>query len=359
MPDRFATTHIRMLAMLAVIAVVLAMVGCVADPNTTDNSHQIPPVGELLVDVKGKTYDPDDEELFTLPDFPGVQFLRKWATIYVQQGDDWRAVIQGSRIYLADLNGDGCREFCTTRSVGSGIIDERIYVYDLADDMRYTVHQRAEYDYDLALVDGRLVALRYNYMGKHREQEPLCEGTLVIDDRQIFFVSGDIRIQGIVDSPRFDPEFMREMRDYVQGYIDRENWFPVFFRSATDFYFEIHEDAIRSAIVEEEEDRVWLDLSGIQGDTEAVRYLAFLELLTGNYIGYSYLEEYVYYDPADPSRLIVCTEVRDTGYRDIETYCEALIAGECQADPDTYIVRLDRNEVYRWGSIIDLYREAE
>lgn len=378
MLDRFMMTHIRVLAALTVIAFILAMVGCAAgdigaaddpdetiytdDPNTTDNSETAPPEapaadgeGMLLVDVKGREYDPDEEELFTLPEYPGVQFLRKWATISVQQGDDWRYVMQGSRIYLADLNGDGAREFCTTRNVGSGIIDQRIYVYDFADDMRYTVHQRTEYDYDLSLVDGRMVALRYAYGGLLRGWEPLCEGALVIEDRQIFFVSGDLRVQGIVESPRFDPELLQDMRDFIQDFIDREMWFSVFSRSANDYYFDIYEDVIRPSIVEEEEGRFWLDLGDIQGDGEAVRYMAFLELLTGNYIGYSYLEEYVYHDPADPSRLIVCTEVRDTGYRDLQTYCEDLIAGNCQAHPDTYIVRLDCNAVYRWGEDINLY----
>lgn len=320
-----------------------------------------PPMGceaMLLLDMKAEGYDPDEEELFTLPEFPDVQFLRRGGAVYALYGDTRRYVMSGTPLYLADLNGDGNREFCTTGTLGSGIIDQRIYVYDFADDMRYTLHQRTEYDYDLSLVDGKLIALRYAYMGIYRDQEPLCEGTLAIEDRQLAFVSGDLRIPGIVSSPRFTPDLLQEMIAMIQEDMDQERWFSVFFSSATNYYMEIHQAAIRPSIAEEDEKRIWLDLGNIQDNRDVLQYLSMLELLTGTYTGYSYLEEYVYHDPTDPSRLIVCTELRDCGYREIQTYCEDLIAGRCQAHPDTYIVYLNRHEVCRWGEDTNLYQEA-
>ena len=343
-------TPARTLAALIAVACMAAMMGCAAGgmdhtspavtagvPAGTENAEPTVPTGVpsgdagpsdapsagceamLLLDVQAEGYDPDEEELFTLPEYPDVQFQRRGGVIYALYGDARRGVMGGTPLYIADLNGDGCREFCTTGRVGSGIIDQRIYVYDFADDMRYTLHQRTQYDYDLSLVDGRLTALRYEYMGIYRGQEPLCEGTLTIEDRQLVFVSGDLRVPGIVSSPRFAPDVLQDMIAMIRDYIDEEKWFSVFSRSATDYYLDLHQDAIRPSIAKEEEGRIWLDLGNIQDNQDVLQYLAMLELLTGTYIGYSYLEEYVYHDPADPSRLIVCTELRDCGYRDIQT----------------------------------------
>lgn len=329
------------------------------ETTTSTEAPQLGTEAVLLADLAGETAEPGEEVLFHIPEFPDVQFVKRGGTAYVLQRDELRYIMGGSEVWLSDLNGDGCREFCTVVSVGSGIVHEEIYVYDFSDDMYYTLQQRQEYDYDLTLKDGRLVALRYIHMGKYYKKNALCEGELVIKDRQLYFRSGDLQVQGEVSSPRFDADMLQQIMEYVQGYEDREQWAAIFHRPCNDYYFQRNEAAIRASIVETEEKRFWVDLGNVQDNRQQLRYLFFLELLTGTYVGFSRLEEYVYYDAAEPARLIVCTELRDRGYRDIQSYYEDLVTGNCQPHPDTYIVYLDRHAVCRWGEDTNLYTEAE
>ena len=52
-------------------------------------------------------------------------------------------------VYLCDLNGDGKREICSAVYMGSGIIDSRLYAYDVANDTLYQLENRGNYDYSI------------------------------------------------------------------------------------------------------------------------------------------------------------------------------------------------------------------
>lgn len=103
-----------------------------------------------------------------LPEFPGVTF--RWTAEEVTAVDDdgEETLFQGMpvwSVYLADLNGDGCREFCSTISIGSGIVDDRVVVYDYATQMCYELSARGEYNYVLSKdVFGRLRVKQYAYL---------------------------------------------------------------------------------------------------------------------------------------------------------------------------------------------------
>ena len=148
------------------------------------------------------------------------------------------------------------------------------------------------------------------------------------------------------------------MLDFIGMYIDQDMWFPIDHNPATDRYMELHEDILRPSVTGEEERKFYVDLANVQGDNlEHMRYISLLELIAGTYIAHpeSFLEDYVYPDPNDPNRVIVCTELRDTDYWNIFDYGDALLAGECEPHPETYIVCLDHHGIYRWGEEENLY----
>ena len=66
-------------------------------------------------------------------------------------------------VYLTDLTGDGLPEFCSTISIGSGIIDNRVVAYDYSVQKAYELSDRMKYDYSLSLVDGRLIVTKTEY----------------------------------------------------------------------------------------------------------------------------------------------------------------------------------------------------
>lgn len=102
----------------------------------------------------------DKTQDFTLPEFDGVTF--RWSS------DKITAVKNGTEtelfsgmpvwsVYFADLNGDGKREICSTVSMGSGIVDNRIRAYDYAHGYLYELEDRPTSDYSLKFVDGTLM----------------------------------------------------------------------------------------------------------------------------------------------------------------------------------------------------------
>ena len=68
-------------------------------------------------------------------------------------------------------------------------------------------------------------------------------------------------------------------------------------------------------------------------------------------------QDHIYYDPAYPNQIFVCTEYRDLNFTNIEDYYRTIQAVGFLAHPDTFIVRLDEHGIYRWGSDNNLYPE--
>lgn len=98
----------------------------------------------------------------TLTEFPEVTFT--WTSEQLTAGD--KVIFEGMpiwNIFLADLTNDGKPEFCATISLGSGIIDHRILVYDYAADKLYQLSDRMKYDYSLSMVDGQIMVTQTAY----------------------------------------------------------------------------------------------------------------------------------------------------------------------------------------------------
>lgn len=98
----------------------------------------------------------EDEKQFMLAEFPDKTFEVIDGHIVMDDinapaGTMRNSVIAGIEYYLTDLNGDGKREICSTAAMGSGIVDERVYAYDFANERLYTLCGRFECDYRLEL----------------------------------------------------------------------------------------------------------------------------------------------------------------------------------------------------------------
>ena len=69
--------------------------------------------------------------------------------------------------YFCDLNGDSVSELCAGTSLGSGMVDNRICVYDFIAEKHYALQARGEYDYTLSEENGVLVVTMCPYMTKN------------------------------------------------------------------------------------------------------------------------------------------------------------------------------------------------
>lgn len=103
----------------------------------------------------------------TLDEFPDVTF--RWTSEKVEAvtGEKAEVLYQGMpvwSVYFCDLTGDGKPELCSTLSIGSGIVDNRIIVYDYAAGASYELSDRMKYDYTLRMQDGRLLVEKHPYM---------------------------------------------------------------------------------------------------------------------------------------------------------------------------------------------------
>ncbi len=126
----------------------------------------------------------------TLPEFPGVTFRWTPSSVSAIAGGKERELFMGMpvwNVYFADLNGDALPEICATVSFGSGMVDDRVIVYDIANDTGYFLNDRGYYDYTLSLENGRLLVTQTRYSERLRSVE------LPAEQRHI--VTGELAIQ--------------------------------------------------------------------------------------------------------------------------------------------------------------------
>ncbi len=104
---------------------------------------------------------------YDLEEFSGVTF--RWSSEKMEAVTDEKIIplYYGMPIwsaYFYDLTGDGNPELCSTLSFGSGMIDNRIMIYDYANGMSYELSDRGNYDYILNMQDDSLVVEKRAYM---------------------------------------------------------------------------------------------------------------------------------------------------------------------------------------------------
>lgn len=108
---------------------------------------------------------------FDMPEFPEVKFFRSSDSVKVEKNGQTAQLYMGMPVwdvYLCDLNGDGKREICSNVSFGSGIVDNRIMVFDYENAEMYELSDRGNFDYSICGFDSEqeenaLLYTRVNY----------------------------------------------------------------------------------------------------------------------------------------------------------------------------------------------------
>lgn len=138
-------------------------------------------------------FGPDFELKLELAEFPDTVFIWRDTAIYAYANDELCPLVYGMPLWNAfftDLNDDGFPELCTTVSFGSGIIDERIVVYDYHNKQEYVLADRTVSDYSLYSENDTLYVRELPYArGEHAEantgQLAIENGELVMKQQHI------------------------------------------------------------------------------------------------------------------------------------------------------------------------------
>ena len=104
----------------------------------------------------------------SLTEFPDVTFRWTYGEMLAVKGSKSTSLYTGMPIwnaYFCDLTGDGLPELCSTISWGSGMIDNRVTIYDYANGGSYELSDRGYFDFTLRFheADGYLYVDKKKY----------------------------------------------------------------------------------------------------------------------------------------------------------------------------------------------------
>ena len=104
----------------------------------------------------------------SLTEFPDVTFRWTYGEMLAVKGSKSTSLYTGMPIwnaYFCDLTGDGLPELCSSISWGSGMIDNRVIIYDYANGVSYELSDRGYFDFTLRQdhQDGRLYVDKTKY----------------------------------------------------------------------------------------------------------------------------------------------------------------------------------------------------
>ena len=181
--------------------IVTALVVCVAVAVCFLTNPLSEPSTEEWFDF---TADPEqlkwtDEMKCTRAEFPGITFKYTGGDIVATTSwEDSDTVgktflISGMPIwnaYFCDLTGDGKPEICSQVSYGSGIIDNRVIIFDYANGVSYKLEDRGYHDYYLRMEGAYL----------HVDKKVYNSNDLVSSGRLVF-KDGCIQIEGVDATP--------------------------------------------------------------------------------------------------------------------------------------------------------------
>ena len=305
-------------------------------------------------------------QTFTVPEFPGVtfrlegkeEFPRQIERVTATQNGKTLTLLNGwpsiNNLILCDLNGDGYRELCVSVTYGSGITDNHVEVYDYAAKLSIGLWERMEYRYWLTIEDGALMVHRYPDTYSNPDlprQEQL--GTMALTGQQLVFISGETVIAGVSISPAASKaELENLLRGYAREFKETPSYsFESFLRNdITTRYIEAFTDELDGTLNTVDQYYYNAQYAEMRRVPAVYTYLMLISDLTREEYA-----AYVLYDTTQPDQLFVCSEFRDRGYRDIESYYTDLISGKCQPVYDTFVIRLDSHSICRWGSNENLY----
>lgn len=145
-----------------------------------------------------------------LTEFPDVTFRWSYGEMLAVKGSKSTSLYTGMPIwnaYFCDLTGDGLPELCSTISWGSGMIDNRVTIYDYANGASYELYDRGCFDFTLRCneADGYL----YVDKRKYNTDELVETGRLV-------FKNNCIQIEGFSNEAHqvFQAEILEDHNGY-------------------------------------------------------------------------------------------------------------------------------------------------
>ena len=145
-----------------------------------------------------------------LPEFPDVTFRWTYGEMMAVTGNEITSLYTGMPIwnaYFCDLTGDGLPELCSTISWGSGMIDNRVTIYDYVNGASYELSDRGYFDFTLRFneADGYL----YVDKKKYNTDELVETGRLV-------FKNNCIQIEGFSNEAHqvFQAEILEDHNGY-------------------------------------------------------------------------------------------------------------------------------------------------
>lgn len=118
---------------------------------------------ELVFDFWNGYMPWEETRSFCVPEYSGVEF--EWSSGEVSANGEklfWGMPVWS--VYLADLNGDGLREIVSCASLGSGIIDERVYAYDYSSKQLCVLENRMKSNFTLFMNNGEVWVRESEYM---------------------------------------------------------------------------------------------------------------------------------------------------------------------------------------------------
>ena len=157
-----------------------------------------------------------------VPEFQGISFVFEETAqgdcIFLKQNGEKRPVIEAAfqilNAFFCDINGDGKPELCTTSAFGSGMIDLRLMVYDIANERSYKLSDRGQFDYILTERNGWLMVMKRAY---EKTSSVGSDGLLVLRNGQLEMtaLSGEER-----DAVRLMPSSPAEQQNKVTKWFD-------------------------------------------------------------------------------------------------------------------------------------------
>ena len=122
----------------------------------------------------------------SLTEFPDVTFRWTYGEMLAVKGSKSTSLYTGMPIwnaYFCDLTGDGLPELCSSISWGSGMIDDRVIIYDYANGVSYELSDRGYFGFTLRQDDQD--GLLYVDKSKYNSNELVETGRLVFKNHCI------------------------------------------------------------------------------------------------------------------------------------------------------------------------------
>ncbi len=158
----------RIIAIIIYFALSMPLIGCekalVSESSESSNSNS---VIKWFDSLNGDEMVWDGIREYNLDEFPGVTFRWHYGHLEAVTEEETVTLYTGMPIwsvYFYDLTGDSNPELCSTLSFGSGMIDNRIKIYDYTSGASYELSDRGNFDYVLNMQEDSLVVEKRVYM---------------------------------------------------------------------------------------------------------------------------------------------------------------------------------------------------